>query len=423
MFPFHNAYAMTRTTVAVTVVLAAALGIGLTAQQGRKPVNWNELPAPFATESVRNNPTVVPKPDGATLNVPAGFVVEEFMAFTTERPRFMMLGPGNEILLSDTSTQGSVFVIKDGVRTPIIEKLDRPYGLAHKGDQLYVAEPASVKVYTYDAKAMKVTGAGKEIISLAGMGTGHNTRTLAFNRDGSKLYLTVGSQSNIDLNEPPMRAAVHRFNPDGTGHETIATGLRNPVGMRFYPGTDDLWVSVHERDALGDDLVPDYVTRIEPGGFYGWPIAYLGPNAEPRHKDVDIAKVKSTLYPDVLLGSHVGPLDLLFYTGTQFPAKYRGGMFVALHVEPRAAPGLQDRVHPVQERHGHRRPRRLPRWLDAGARQEGSVGTSGRPAADARRLTARDRRWRQENLARCLQGITVLVEGDSDPRQRWLYCC
>lgn len=322
---------MTRTTIAVTAVFTAALGIGLTAQQGRKPVNWKELPAPFATESVRNNPTVVPKPDGAKLDVPAGFVVEEFMAFTTERPRFMMLGPGNEILLSDTSTQGSVFVIKDRVRTPIIEKLDRPYGLVLKGDQLYVAEPASVKVYTYDAKTMKVTGAGKEIISLAGMGTGHNTRTLAFNRDGSKLYLTVGSQSNIDLNEPPMRAAVHRFNPDGTGHETIATGLRNPVGMRFYPGTDDLWVSVHERDALGDDLVPDYVTKVEPGGFYGWPIAYLGPNAEPRHKDVDMAKVKSTLYPDVLLGSHVGPLDLLFYTGTQFPAKYRGGMFVALH--------------------------------------------------------------------------------------------
>ena len=128
-----------------------------------------------------------------------------------------------------------------------------------------------------------------------------------------------------------MRAAVHRFNPDGTGHETIATGLRNAVGMRFFPGTDDLWVTVHERDELGDDLVPDYVTKVEPGGFYGWPIAYIGPHAEPRHKDVDMAKVKSTLYPDVILGGHVGPLDMLFYTGTQFPAKYRGGMFVALH--------------------------------------------------------------------------------------------
>jgi glucose/arabinose dehydrogenase len=316
---------------ALALILLAASAMTVSAQRGRKPVNWKDLPEPFATPSVRNNATVVPKPDGAALMAPPGFVVEEFMDFAGMRPRFMMLGPGNEILITDTSGNGNVFVIKDGQRTAIIEKVDRPYGLALKGDQLYVAEPTSVKVYTYDAKAMRVTSPGKEIISLAGMGTGHNTRTLAFNRDGSKLYLSVGSRSNIDLGEDPMRAAVHRFNPDGTGHETIATGLRNAVGMRFYPGTDDLWVSVHERDELGDDLAPDYVTKVEPGGFYGWPIAYIGPHVEPRHKDVDMKKVESTLYPDVILGGHVGPNDILFYTGTQFPAKYRGGMFVAMH--------------------------------------------------------------------------------------------
>src|SRR5215203_3271233 len=322
---------MRRLTVAVAVV-SAALAVAVSAQTGRKlPVNWKDLPAPFASPSSRNSPTVVPKPDGAALTAPPGFVVDEFMDFAGMRPRFMMLGPSNEILISDTSGNGNVFVIKDGVRTAIIEKLDRPYGLALKGDQLYVAEPTSIKVYTYDAKTMKVTTPGTEIISLAGMGTGHNTRTLAFNRDGSKLYLSVGSQSNINLGEDPMRAAVHRYNPDGTGHETIATGLRNAVGMRFYPGTDDLWVSVHERDELGDDLVPDYVTKIEPGGFYGWPIAYIGPHAEPRHKDVDMKKVESALYPDVILGGHVGPLDIAFYTGKMFPAKYQGGMFVALH--------------------------------------------------------------------------------------------
>lgn len=311
--------------------LAAMTVAAASAQSGRKPVNWKELPAPFATPSARNRATIVPKPEGAALSAPPGFVVEEFMDFAGLRPRFMMLGPGGEILLTDTSGNGSVFVIKDGRRTAIIEKLDRPYGLALKGDQLYVAEPTSIKQYTYDAKAMRVTSPGKEIIALPGMNTGHNTRTLAFNRDGSKLYLSVGSRSNIDLNEDPMRAAVHRFNPDGTGHETIATGLRNAVGMRFYPGTDDLWVSVHERDELGDDLAPDYVTKVEPGGFYGWPIAYIGPHAEPRHKDQDRKKIESTLYPDVILGGHVGPNDILFYTGTQFPEKYRGGMFVAMH--------------------------------------------------------------------------------------------
>ena len=322
--------AMKRTLV-VAAIATAAVSAAVFAQQGRRPVNWKELPEPFATPSARNNPTIVARPAGASLVVPPGFVVEEFMDFAGARPRFMMLGPGNEILISDTSTNGSVFVIKDGKRTAIIEKLDRPYGLALKGDQLYVAEPTSVKVYTYDAKALRVTSAGKEIIALPGMESGHTTRTLTFNRDGSKLYLSVGSRSNIDLGEDPLRAAVHRYNPDGSGHETIATGLRNAVGMRFYPGTDDLWVTVHERDALGDDLVPDYATKVEPGGFYGWPIAYIGPHPEPRHKDLDMAKVKSTLYPDVILGGHVGPLDLAFYTGTQFPEKYRGGMFVALH--------------------------------------------------------------------------------------------
>lgn len=322
---------MTRTCVPAALVATAALAATISAQTSRKPVNWTDLPAPFATASARNSPTLVARPEGASLVAPPGFVVEEFMDFAGLRPRFMMLGPGNEILISDASGKGSVQVIRDGVKTPILEQLDRPYGLALKGDQLYVAEPTSVKQYTYDAKAMRIVGAGKEIISLAGMGTGHITRTLAFNRDGSKLYLSVGSQSNIDLGEPAMRAAVHRFNPDGSGHEVIATGLRNAVGMRFFPGTDDLWVSVHERDGLGDDLAPDYVTKVEPGGFYGWPIAYIGPHAEPRHKDVDLAKVKSTLYPDVILGGHVGPLDIHFYTGTQFPQKYRGGMFVALH--------------------------------------------------------------------------------------------
>lgn len=320
---------MRRTTFAVTVLAISTIAVS--AQTRKLPVNWKDLPAPFATPSVRNNATVVARPEGAALTAPPGFVVEEFMDFAGMRPRFMMLGPGNEILISDTSGNGSVFAIKDGVRTAIIEKLDRPYGLALKGDQLYVAEPTSIKVYTYDSKAMKVAGPGKEIISLAGMGTGHNTRTLAFNRDGSKLYLSVGSQSNINLGENPIRAAVHRYNPDGSGHETVATGLRNAVGMRFFPGSDDLWVSVHERDELGDDLVPDYVTRVEPGGFYGWPIAYIGPHAEPRHKDVDMKKVESTLYPDVILGGHVGPLDIAFYTGKMFPAKYQGGMFVALH--------------------------------------------------------------------------------------------
>jgi hypothetical protein len=141
---------MRRFTLAVTIVAISAVAVS--AQRGRKPVNLKDLPAPFATPSVRNSATVVPKPEGAALSAPAGFVVEEFMDFAGLRPRFMMLGPSNEILISNTSGNGDVFAIKDGVRKAIIEKLDRPYGLALKGDRLYVAEPTSIKVYTYDTR-------------------------------------------------------------------------------------------------------------------------------------------------------------------------------------------------------------------------------------------------------------------------------
>lgn len=341
------------------IVIASFIGGAALAQQSNPfPVNWQGLPEPFATPSVRNQSEPIPKPENATLQVPAGFTVEEYVSGFV-RPRFMLLGPNNEILLSDSGgrepASGIVYILKDGKKTELIKGLDRPYGLALRGDWLYVAETTSVKRYRYDPKTMKVAGAdeeiilgdgpattitwramtfasaGEEIISLKDFGQGHWTRTILFNRDGSKLYLTVGSGSNIDLGESPMRAALHRYNPDGIGHETVATGLRNIIGLRWYPNSTDLWAAVQERDGLGDDLVPDYVVKIKEGGFYGWPIAYIGPHPEPRHKDIDQQKVKSTLYPDVLLGAHVAVLDILFYTGTQFPEKYRGGMFAALH--------------------------------------------------------------------------------------------
>jgi glucose/arabinose dehydrogenase len=325
---------MTRTgqaTIAAALLLSATLA---TAQSTPYPVNWKGLPEPFHTPSVRNNPEVIARPEGAKLQVPAGFEVAEFMGGFV-RPRFMLLGPEGEILLSDSgsreSATGVVYVLKDGGKTAIIEGLDRPYGLALHGDWLYVAETTSVKRYRYDAKQMRVTGSGEEIIPLKEFDQGHWTRTILFSRDGTKLYLTVGSRSNFDQGEPPMRAALHRFAPDGTGHQTVATGLRNIIGLRWYPGTDDLWAAVQERDGLGDDLVPDYVVKVREGGFYGWPIAYIGPHPEPRHTNIDPEKVESTRYPDVLLGAHVGVLDVVFYTGQQFPEKYRGGMFLAFH--------------------------------------------------------------------------------------------
>jgi glucose/arabinose dehydrogenase len=305
----------------------------LSSQSSQRPVNWQELPPPFHTPAVRNGPQLVPRPEGATLKVPDGFVVEEYMSGLAQ-PRFMLGAPGGAILLAESGgrgARGAVTVLKGGTGTKIVENLTRPYGLALHDKWLYVAEPTSVKRYSFDANALKVTGEGQEVIPLTSFGRGHWTRTLLFDRAGKKLYVTVGSESNMSLGEDPMRAALHRYNPDGTGHETVATGLRNTIGLRWYPNTDDLWAAVQERDGLGDDLVPDYLVKIREGGFYGWPIAYIGPHREPRHEKVDEQAVAGTLYPDVLLGAHVAVLDILFYTGNQFPAKYRGGLFLAFH--------------------------------------------------------------------------------------------
>ena len=299
-----------------------------------------KLPAPYATPSVNNGPHVIPQPAGAQLQAPAGFSVSVY-AEGFERPRYMLLGPSGELLLSDAAEGpgGSVYAIPlsktDGYqaheRKKLISGLDRPYGLALWHEYLYVGEPQSIKRYPYDAKNMTV-GPGQEIISLKGFGQGHWTRSLLFDRAGQKLYVGVGSASNVSTGENPLRAAINRYNPDGSGHETYAAGTRNPIGLHWYPGTDTLWAAVQERDALGDDLVPDYFTHIQQGGFYGWPYAYIGPHEDPRNKGKAPELVAKTILPDVpLMPAHQAVLDFEFYTAKEFPAEYRDGAFLALH--------------------------------------------------------------------------------------------
>ena len=186
--------------------------------------------------------------------------------------------------------------------------LDRPYGLAFWKDYLYVAETTSLKRYKYDRKTM-TAGRGEEDVSMKDFGAGHWTRTVLFDRKGEKMYVGVGSRSNVSPGEPERRAAISRYNPDGSGYELFASGTRNPIGLRWYPGTDTLWAAVQERDALGDDLVPDYFTTIQQGGFYGWPFAYIGPNEDPRNKGQRPDLVEKTIVPDVPLQSHVAVLD------------------------------------------------------------------------------------------------------------------
>lgn len=314
--------------VAALLTLAAGMAFQLTPK---------DLPPPYHTPSATNRPQVIPKPEGAELKLPAGFSVET-SAEGFEKPRFMLLGPSNEILLTDSADSGSVYVLVDKNRdgkieekNKIIDGLFRPYGLALWKDYLYVAEPGSLKRYKYDSKAMTAATPGEEVVSLKGFEKGHWTRSVLFDRKGEKMYLTVGSGSNVDKGEDPKRAAIHRFNPDGSGHEIYASGLRNTIGFKWYPGTDILWAAVQERDGLGDDLVPDYFTSVKQGGFYGWPYAYIGANEDPRRKGDAPDLVQKTLVPDVLLGAHVAVLDAIFYTGKMFPRQYQGGAFLAQH--------------------------------------------------------------------------------------------
>lgn len=321
------------TCCAVLSILSAGLSGQQTARSGDV-----KLPPPFHSPSVNNRPQVIERPDGARLRVPAGFTVEEFASDVFTRPRTMIYAPGGEILIADSDKGGGVYLLADKQGRPvppsqrkrILGGLDRPYGMAFWKDYLYVAETTSLKRYKFDAAKLEA-GPGEEIVSMKDFGAGHWTRTITFDPKGQKLYLGIGSQSNVSAGENPMRAAIHEYNPDGTGHQFFATGTRNPTTIRFYPGTNTLWASVQERDELGDDLVPDYFTHIERGGFYGWPYAYIGPNEDPRRKGERPDLVKKTIVPDVLLGPHVAVIDWVFYQGKMFPERYRGGAFLAFH--------------------------------------------------------------------------------------------
>ena len=265
----------------------------------------------------------------------------------------MVEGPGGEVIVSDTVPNGSVIALRNGAKKVLISGLDRPYGLTLWREYLYVGEPESLKRYKYDSKAL-TAGPGEEIVSMTGFSKGHVTRTILFDERGSKLYLTIGSSGDLVTGDPEMRAAIHRYTPDGTGHEVVATGLRNTVGLRFYPGSNQLWATVQERTDAADVPVADFFTSIRHGGFYGWPYAYVGPHADPRipEKERRPELVAKTITPDIILTPHCAVLDLLFYTGTQFPAEYRNGAFLANHGSTQGAQRVGYSVSFVPFRNG-----------------------------------------------------------------------
>ena len=207
--------------------------------------------------------------------------------------------------------------------------LQAPFGLAFHDGYLYVGNTGSLVRYKYTNGDVKAQGEPEKLLDLPT--GGHSTRNIVFNRAGTKMYVAVGSRSNNDAGEDCRRAAILEFNPDGSGYRVYASGIRNPVGLTLQPGTDIIWTAMNERDNLGDDLVPDYATSVKDGGFYGWPYSYIGQNYDPRYIGSFPDLVKRAIVPDVLLPAHAAALGITFYTGTQFPQRYRNGGFVALH--------------------------------------------------------------------------------------------
>jgi glucose/arabinose dehydrogenase len=326
----------------VVAVTAGAVALGFTREQGtpegtpplqKYHITPGDLPVP--TGGVANPPEVVDKPAGAELRVPPGFSIDVFADGTGfQTLRNLIEAPNGDLfaadftantitLLRDTNNDGKV-----DERKVMASGLSGPFGMAISNGYFYVGNTGSVVRWKFAPGDTTLTGTPEKIATLPS-GGGHVTRSLAFSEDGSKLYVTIGSASNVDVEQG--RALIRVMGPDGTGDRVFASGLRNPVGLAIRPGTDEVWAGVHERDMLGDDLVPDYVTRVQDGGFYGWPYAYIGPNEDPRRKGEQPDLVKKAIVPDVLLQSHSAPMGLAFYTGSQFPADYRTDAFLALH--------------------------------------------------------------------------------------------
>lgn len=299
------------------------------------------LPKPFATESVDNYPKVVDPPAGATLLVPVGFTVDVFADGELVMPRWIIEGPNGDLFLSDARAN-KVFLLRDvnkdgridnaSERFTFLAGLNLPFGMAVRDNFFYIANTDEVLRYKFQPGSNRPEGAPEKIISLPAEGyNNHWTRNLLFSGDGNKLYVSVGSGTNVDVELDPRRATIGEYNADGTGHRIYGSGLRNPVGLAWNPATGELWTAVNERDLIGDDLVPDYVTSVKESGFYGWPFSYIGQNEDPRRKGERPELVAQSIVPDVLLEPHGAALGLVFYSGKMFPKEYQGDAFVAMH--------------------------------------------------------------------------------------------
>lgn len=341
---------------------------GLTSSTVQNPGGGTTtLPEPFATKSVRNFSKVIGWPEGQTPVAPEGFQVTRFAA-DFDNPRWIYVGPNGDIFVAEANTKrkglkekiGSALVGRnksensgkspdhitllrdangDGVpelRQEFAAGLNQPFGMLILNGKFYIGNTDGVVVYPYNVGQTQLTGPGKKILDLpAGGYNNHWTRNLIASKDGKKILVTVGSGSNVGehgMENEVRRANVLEINPDGSGERVLASGLRNPVGAAYAPGTSTLWVAVNERDELGDDLVPDYITSVKEGGFYGWPFSYWGKHPDPRLKENPHPElVAKALVPDVDLGAHTASLGLAFDERGTLPGAWKGGAFIGQH--------------------------------------------------------------------------------------------
>ncbi|MDQ0466784.1 glucose/arabinose dehydrogenase [Caulobacter ginsengisoli] len=360
-------------TLALLLTGAALLALSACGKASNTPASAGygpnpNLPAPQTSAL----PTVktakaIGWPAGATPTPAPGLAVARF-AEGLNHPRWLYRLPNGDVLVAETNGPANkpkgfkgwaakiimggagagqaspdrIVLLRDAdgdgvaeTRHAFLTGLHSPFGMALIGSDLYVANTDAVLKFHYIDNETEITTKGVKILDLpAGPINMHWARNLLAAPDGSKLYVSVGSNSNIGengLDTEIRRASILQMNPDGTDPKVFASGLRNPNGMAWNPANGELWTAVNERDELGNDLVPDYMTSVKPGGFYGWPYSYYGQHIDARVKTQRPDLVAKAIVPDYALGPHTASLGLLFYTGVLLPEQYRGGVFVGQH--------------------------------------------------------------------------------------------
>jgi len=346
--------------LARTLVGLAALTAALVAAAAPPGPPVPALPPPGPT--VFRLPQLVAWPPGTGPRVPAGFRVERF-ATGLDNPRWLHVLPNGDVLVAQSRTErmggmppdvvaaltrqgvfgpsaNSVVLLRStpaGLeRHPVLAGLHQPFGMLLHGGYLYVANTDGLVRFPFRVGDTRISAPADPVVDLpAGPDNNHWTRNVVATPDGSRLLVAVGAATNVndEGRDPPDRAAIWEIRPDGSGKRLLATGLRNPVGLAFEPVTGELWTTVNERDGLGPDVPPDYLTRVVDGAFYGWPYVYFGTYPDPTWQQRDPAAVDAARQrarvPDLALGAHSVPLGLHFYRGTAFPPRYRQGAFVA----------------------------------------------------------------------------------------------